>query len=489
MKPLSDYIEAIESLVVDRSIFVPSLVQQVTNNSRLVSDNSIFVAIKGAAFDGHNYISDAIARGAKTVVYSSSVESVDGVNYIRVSDAYRAYALLAECYYDFPSRNFNLSGITGTNGKTTTAFLLKEILCSAKSDVGLISTVEYRCGETVEIASRTTPEAGELQRLFASMRDANCSDVVMEVSSHGLDQHRTGAARFKVGIFTNLSGDHLDYHGTMEEYFKAKERLFSEALDDTGVAIVNADDIYGKRLSADLSGDVLSYGKGEDCRCRIVSIETKVTGSVIDIILDGNELALHSSLIGEYNAYNIAAAVSAAYILGLDLDVIYRHFSAESTHNVPGRMEVFHIPNGSTVFVDYAHTDDALQNVLKTLKPLTKERLIVVFGCGGDRDVTKRPRMGQAASALADVVVITSDNPRSEDPSQIIEQIKTGICPGCNCVIIEDREKAIVDTINSAQKGDVILVAGKGHEAYQEINGVFHNFDDREIISRTQMNL
>jgi len=487
MKPLSDYIEAIESLVIDRSISVPSLVQQVTNNSRLVSDNSLFVAIKGAAFDGHNYISDAIARGAQTVVYSSSVESVDGVNYIRVSDSYRAYALLSECYFDYPSRNFNLSGITGTNGKTTTAFLLKKLLKAGGLDVGLISTVEYSCGETVEVACRTTPEAGELQRLFASMRDANCSDVVMEVSSHGLDQHRTGSAGFAVGIFTNLSGDHLDYHGSMEEYFKAKSRLFSEVLSDSGVAVINTDDSYGARIASGLSGGIICYGKGDNCRCRIESIESKVDGSTIAIVLDGTRITLHSSLIGEYNAYNIAAAVSAAYALGLDLDVICRHFSPGAIHNVPGRMEVFHIPNGCTVFVDYAHTDDALQNVLKTLKPLAEGRLIVIFGCGGDRDVTKRPRMGQIASALADVVVVTSDNPRSENPRRIIDQVVAGVCADCSSRIIEDREKAIVDTINSAQKGDVVLVAGKGHETYQEINGVFHDMDDREII-RTRVN-
>ncbi len=484
MKMLSGYIQIISDLIVGLCGDTELQINNVTNNSRKVSFGDIFVAIKGACFDGHNYIDNAIESGASVIVHTSDISKVTGVTYILVSDIYRAYALLVECYFSFPSQNFDLAGITGTNGKTTTAFLLSMILKRAGRKTGLVSTVEYSTGGRVEVASRTTPEAYGLQQLFSEMADENCENVVMEVSSHGLDQHRTGNSLFKVGIFTNLTGDHLDYHGTMESYFEAKQRLFLDILEDDGVAVINADDKYGKQLIDIIGESAFSFGRGPECHCQIVSFESCVRGVTIHLNLDGHDLTLYSSLIGEYNVYNIAGAVSAAYALGLSAESIAGVFAPSSKHQVPGRLESFIGGNGVSVFVDYAHTDDALSNVSMTLKKLTDKKLTVVFGCGGDRDKTKRARMGKVAADIADLVVVTSDNPRTEKPECIINDICSGLPENYEFESIEDREQAIIYAINNASAGDTVLVAGKGHETYQEINGVHYDFDDREIVRK-----
>lgn len=483
MKQLSLYINVIQDFIVSKFITELVPIGNIVNNSSKIIPGDLFVAIKGSVSDGHNYIDDAISRGAQTIIHTAAVTHHPAINYIQVTDIYRVYALLSEFFYDYPSKNFNLCGVTGTNGKTTTAFLLKSLLQSSNRFCGLISTVEYSCGEEVQVASRTTPEANDLQLLFTSMANAGCRDVVMEVSSHGLDQNRTASAEFRVGIFTNLSGDHLDYHGNMEQYFKVKKLLFTEALAANGTAIINIDDSYGSRIANELTVSMLTYGRHDGSDCRIKCIKSSINETQIDLEIGGKNLTLFSSLIGDYNAYNITATALAAYSLGIDLTLIREHFCRGAVHNVPGRLEMFHSLNGVTVFVDYAHTDDALKNVLETLKPLTEGRLIVVFGCGGDRDVTKRHRMGEVASLLADIVVITSDNPRTENPQEIIRQIQCGVTKSSSTRVVEDRKLAITEAIRIAKAGDVVLVAGKGHEAYQEVNGVFHDSDDRVIVA------
>ena len=483
MKNLGEYIEAIADNIIEEFCNVDFAVNKVVCDSRVVTANDIFVAIEGAEFDGHNYIDNAISKGAKTIVHTANICRVENINYIKVLDSYKAYSYLSECYFDYPSRNFMLAGITGTNGKTTTAFLLKDILSSAGQVTGLISTVEYSFGDKAEVASRTTPEANELQRLFSEMSVAGCESVVMEVSSHGLDQNRTASARFKAAVFTNLTGDHLDYHITMDNYFKAKEHLFVDLLEEGGSAVINIDDPYGARIADACGRQVVTYGKAPSSLCRIKNVDSTVDGSIIDIEFDGKELTLYTSMIGYYNAYNICAATLAAYSLGVDIEVIKQYFCRGSAQNVPGRMEAFRTKQGSSVFVDYAHTDDALSNVLSTLQPLTRERLIVVVGCGGDRDVTKRPRMGAVATSIADIVIFTSDNPRSERPSEIIRQMMCGVTEYSKVTIVEDRAEAIAKAMEISSEGDVVLITGKGHESYQEIEGVFYDFDDRQIIS------
>jgi len=427
MKELQKYLDCISTLVTETAGPLNPHINSVTNDSRLLSDNDIFVAIKGAELDGHKFIEQAISSGARVIVFTESQkEYSDNVTYIKVSDSYYAYALLAECSLNFPAKNFNLTGITGTNGKTTTAYIINHIL-SQKMECGLISTVQYSFGNKIINASRTTPEALQLQKLFSGMATHNCKHVTMEVSSHALHQHRTGSTSFSSAIFTNLSGDHLDYHQTMEAYYEAKKILFSDFLAPDGTAIINIDDQYGMKLKNEIQpSKLLTFGKSSDSLCKIVNFKSSTNGTDIELEFNNRKLQFHTNLIGEHNVYNISAGICAAYAAGLDSEEII-HIISNTTITVPGRMEAFHTTNGVSVFVDYAHTDDALEHALKTLKSLCQSKLCALFGCGGDRDSQKRPRMGKVASKYADSIYLTNDNPRTEDPASIIEQIQTGI--------------------------------------------------------------
>ena len=483
MKPLSAYLAAISPLSVSERTVSNPPISGVSNDSRKIRPASIFVAIRGAKQDGHEHIAAALKAGAAAIVYSApAVDSqLGGLNHIRVSDAYHAYANLVECFFDRPAQSFRLTGITGTNGKTTTAFILRQMLAASASRCGLISTVLYSSGDAVREADRTTPEAHELQELFAEMRAAHCSDVVMEVSSHGLDQHRTANARFAAAVFSNLSGDHLDYHKTMEAYYQAKRRLFTESLTENGAAVINIEDPYGRRLASELPEKLrlLSYGYAEDCAVRISGLSQSPAGLEFKLRLpSGSEATVKSGLIGEHNAFNLAAAAGAAAGLGMPDDAIFSGLCQPL--NVPGRLERIPAARNISVFVDYAHTDDALHRVLMSLRKLATKRIITVFGCGGDRDKTKRPRMALAAAELSDLSVITSDNPRSEDPLAIIAEIERGLPAGAAHLSIADRRTAIEAALAEAQDSDIVLIAGKGHETYQELKGVKNHFDDRE---------
>ncbi len=483
MKLLTEYAAAMHTITLAANIpnsDVP--VTGIAHHSGKVVPGNIFVAISGTRTDGHNYIDDAVAHGACAVVYSwDNALSNSDVAGIKVTDSYLAYALLCECFRDFPARKLQLHGITGTNGKTTTAYLLEHIFRFSEKACGLISTIECRCAKTkLSGSGGTTPEACELQQLFATMLQQGCNRVVMEVSSHGLDQYRPGGTRFKTAIFTNLTGDHLDYHRHMENYFLAKKRLFTEYLAVDGYAIINIDDPYGKRLAAECHKQkTITFGRKPEADAVIDSISTGSDGSYFKLYLHGDCHKVHTNLIGEHNVYNLTGALCAAIAVG----IVPEHAINALRYNVtvPGRLE--HIrANTIDFFIDYAHTDDALRNVLSILRLLPGNRIIVVFGCGGNRDRSKRPRMGAVAAAFADIVILTSDNPRDEAPEAIIAEIKAGITDSCTCLIEPDRRTAIARAIEQAKPGDIVLIAGKGHETTQERYGKFTEFSDKHEL-------
>ncbi len=484
MNQLNEYLHCLKPLITHVRLSSESPVAGVTNDSRMVEKGSLFVAIKGAANDGHRFIESAVGKGAASIIYSSKLDTfIPGVDYIQVKDAYFAYALAMECFLQFPARELTMHGITGTKGKTTTAFVLEKIMTESGRRCGLITTVKYADGRSVQEAARTTPEAGELQTLLRNMADNDCSEVIMEVSSHGLDQHRTGSARFKTAVFTNLSGDHLDYHLNMENYYQAKKLMFTEYLAEDGAMIVNTDDFYGERLFKECGTGRrdLSFGKKQTCACQIKDIQLSPLETIFTLRFDGRDFYFRTNLIGEHNVYNLTGAFIAASASGINPAKIIA--TINSRINVPGRLQQFISRTGVNFFVDYAHTDDALVKVLTILKTIAAGRIITVFGCGGDRDRTKRPRMGAAAAQYSDLVIVTSDNPRTEDPLQIIEEIKLGIPHGTMFVEQPDRKQAILLAATNANPGDIVLIAGKGHENYQEQNGIHTHFDDREVVA------
>lgn len=479
-KHLSEYIGHLGSQVLGKTNYRDFLVKNMTNDSRKVEKDGIFIAVKGAASDGHDYINKAIDRGAAVIVHENEVGSDNpSAIFIRVKKSYPAYATICETFFDYPARNLKLAGITGTNGKTTSAYLLHSILSDSSLKTGLISTVCRRTGKNIVMSERTTPEAFELQETFREMADAGCTCAVMEVSSHALDQNRTGSAKFAGVLFTNLTGDHLDYHKDMESYFSAKKILFETHADENSAAAINIDDRYGKMLVEGMKDvRLFSFGRSADAKCRMNNIAMGEHETIVEISLDGEKHILTTPLLGEYNAYNATGAFALACGLGLAPEKIIE--SIAKGVNVPGRLEKVSNARGINIIVDYAHTDDALGRVLNALRPVTKGKLICVFGCGGDRDRSKRPRMGALSAKFADFSFVTSDNPRTEKPEEIIKEIIAGIPPSAQFKSIPDRREAICEAIRSARPGDTVILAGKGHETYQEINGVKHPFDDRE---------
>ena len=478
---LSEYLKNISEKIISISNFRDIEVESITNDSRKVHGNTLFVAIKGARLDGHDYIENAILAGACIVVYQNRPGALlENIIYIEVDDAYFVYALLAEVYFQFPAKNMKIIGITGTNGKTTCAFLINHILNYAGFKAGLISTVQYSYGSKVLSAMRTTPEAFELQNLLSEMSGSGCKYVVMEVSSHSLTQHRLGRTKLAAALFTNISGDHLDYHGNMENYYLAKKRLFEMHSYDSEpetLKVINIDDFYGAMLKTDLSGKrVVAYGSDEKSDFKFLCDST---GTIAGLLVENREHMVETSLIGRFNAYNITGSVALCLELGVPVDTVIEALKCFSS--VPGRLECLYSSNNIRCFVDYAHTDDALKRVLIALKGLNPSRLIAVFGCGGDRDKTKRPRMGEVASEYADIIVITDDNPRTENSTDIINDIVSGI-PLEQFKVMPDRREAISYAVSIAGADDIILIAGKGHENYQEIGTKRYPFDDRDIV-------
>ena len=483
------------------------VVTGVAYDSRHVEPGHVFVALKGLHADGTAFVREAIDRGATAVVSEQPAPEGVHVPWAMVEDARVALALMAAAFYRHPSAEMQVIGITGTNGKTTTAYLVASIFEAANVRCGVLGTVGYRVGpgqDDVREAARTTPEAPEVQGLLREMVDRGCGACAMEVSSHALSLHRVDGMRFAAAVFTNLTRDHLDFHADMEAYFQAKRRLF-EMLPRDAPGLLNLDDPRGGLL-ADAGGRPVTYAIGRAADITPGPLSFSLEGLSFDVRTPRGTLHVRSKLVGRPNVYNILAAVSAATALGVPFDAIERGLQA--LEGVPGRFEVVSGPKDEiTVVVDYAHTDDALRNLLETARPLARGRLITVFGCGGDRDRTKRPLMGAVADRLSDVIVVTSDNPRSEDPVRIIEEVLRGITPDARraptgsgrpergggrdserLLTIVDRRDAIAKAIALARPGDLVLVAGKGHEKYQVIGDRVLPFDDvavaREALGR-----
>jgi len=471
---------------------LPSEVRGLTDDSRQVTAGSCFVAVRGLRVDGHRFISQAVGRGARAVV-AEPPDPLPGhdVGRVLVPDSRWALPRLADAYFGHPSRGLTVVGVTGTNGKTTTAYLVEALLRARGLETGVIGTIRYVIRGQEREARQTTPEALELQGLLREMAAAGVGGVAMEVSSHALEQRRVDGVAFDVAIFTNLTQDHLDFHGTMERYAQAKARLFFELLPDGGkrgaTAILNADDPVAAAWAAALPGRVLTFGLGPGRAVRARRYESSLAGIVLEAETPEGAVALGSPLIGEHNVLNLLGAVAAGVALGLGPEAIATALAGVTA--VPGRFERVDAGQEFLVAVDYAHTPDALRRVLETARRLTPGRLGVVFGAGGDRDRGKRPIMGRVAAELADRVWLTSDNPRSEDPEAIIEEVAAGVvrAPQEGYTRLPDRREAIRDALTWGRAGDTVVIAGKGHETYQIIAGETLPFDDcrvaREILT------
>ncbi len=485
---LADLVDALRALVADPpppGLSRDQAITAITYDSRRVVPGSVFVALKGLRADGGAFTEQAASRGAIAVVSEAAPPVGLPIAWLTVSDARLALALLADRFFDHPSRRMPVIGVTGTNGKTTTAYLLAAILDAAGLRAGMLGTVAYRIGGEDREASRTTPEAPDVQQLLSQMLQHGSRSAVMEVSSHALSLKRVDGMRFAAGIFSNLTRDHLDFHDDMEAYFAAKRRLF-EMLPADAPGVINLDDPRGAAL-VEICGRPVTYAITAAADVTPSHIEMTLSGLRFDVTTPNGVAHITAKLVGRPNVYNILAATATAAALDIPVSAIETGIAGLS--GVPGRFEVVSRDGDQvTVVVDYAHTDDALRNLLETARPLSAKRLITVFGCGGDRDRSKRPLMGMVAARLSDVVVITSDNPRSEDPARIIDEIARGIPAGreasTRAPLIEsvvDRAAAIERAVAMAGPGDVVLIAGKGHEKYQQIGDRVLPFDDGDV--------
>lgn len=499
-----------------------TLLTGVQYDSRQVETGNLFIAVRGGQSDGHAYITQALSRGAAAIVFESgwsgrttAFTEYPGVVWIEVDNSRVALAQCAVGFYDHPSADIGVIGITGTNGKTTTSYIMKSILEASRCTVGLIGTINYMIGEKIFDAPHTTPEAPDFQRLLRTMADGGCSYVISEISSHALVQQRVAGTAIKAAVFTNLTRDHLDFHRTMDEYFRAKSRLFLELLEDQGCAVINADDPYGKRLAELLHADKRMQER--NIRVMTFSMQSADADVVAEEIVAGFQstrfrirtpsgaFTVESPLLGLTNILNILAAVTVA--IGFDIPVPLIQEGVKATPQVRGRFEQVIAGQPYLALIDYAHTEDALERLLENARLLldqaaaiqprrrtrprgeqlflaedaTHGRVITMFGCGGNRDRGKRPKMGEIATRLSYFTILTTDNPRFEDPKVILHDIESGIT-GDNYIVIHDRRAAIAMAVELASAGDIIVIAGKGHEDYQEIKGVRSHFSDREVL-------
>jgi UDP-N-acetylmuramoyl-L-alanyl-D-glutamate--2,6-diaminopimelate ligase len=458
-------------------------ISSVTFDSRTVKKDSLFVATKGTTVDGHEYIQKAIQNGAIAIVCEQlPTQLEETVTYVKVTDSSYSLGIIACNYYDNPSEKLKLVGVTGTNGKTTTVTLLFNLFKSLGYSVGLLSTVQNRINNTIIPSTHTTPDALTLNELLANMVEQGCEFVFMEVSSHAVVQHRISGISFTGAVFTNITHDHLDYHKTFDAYIKAKKTFF-DLLPATAFSLTNRDDKNGPIMLQNTKAQKNTYGLKSlaDFKCRI--IENHLNGLLLNI--DNHEIWV--KLIGTFNAYNVLAIYATAILLKQDKTNVLTALS--NLNSVEGRFQYIRSSQGVIGIVDYAHTPDALKNVLETIKDIRtgNEQVITLVGCGGDRDVTKRPIMAAIACEYSNKVILTSDNPRSEDPEEILNQMQKGIAPtdAKKTLRISDRREAIKTACSFSNKGDIILIAGKGHEKYQEIKGVKYDFDDLEILKET----
>jgi len=466
-------------------------------DSRQVNRDDAFFALRGVVSDGHDYIDSAIANGARVVFCEEMPEHAETVTTVLVDNARQAMAMVSSEFYGNPTYEMQTVGITGTNGKTTITYLLEAILSEAGLNPAVIGTINYRFGSDLRQAPHTTPEALDLMKLVGDFRRNGARSLVMEVSSHALDQHRADGVHFRVGVFTNLTPEHLDYHRDMESYFASKYHLFKELLPrDKGRAVINIDDDYGQRLAAMLPG-ALTCGRSRDADIHPESVEMLLTGIRASVVTPLGTVAVNSQLLGDYNLENLVCAIGAAVALELSPQVIAAGLAMAK--GVPGRLEQVENDRGAVILVDYAHTGDALRRVIEAMQELSPRRILTVFGCGGDRDRSKRPLMAEVAAQGSDIAIATSDNPRTEDPRQILDDVRAGLAKvyehewsradarasaGKGYVVIEDRREALGFAVSILQPGDLLLVAGKGHEDYQILASGRIHFDDREELRK-----
>ncbi|MFC1668512.1 UDP-N-acetylmuramoyl-L-alanyl-D-glutamate--2,6-diaminopimelate ligase [Chlamydiota bacterium] len=449
-------------------------------DSLTVKKESLFICKKGSNTDGHLYSSQAINNGATVLISEHEIAHPSSITNIIVPDASQAQAQISANFYNHPDKQLHIIAITGTNGKTTTSYFLKQLFCQLKIPCGLIGTIAYEFGKKQIAATRTTPESTDLFGLFDAINKQHIKWVIMEVSSHAIDQNRVFGIDFAGAIFTNLSSEHLDYHKTMPRYFSAKNKLFTR-LSASTPAIINTDDEYGKKIGANYAGPTYTYGTAPSCFLQLVSYELHTAHSHARIRTPLGNYSITISLPGKYNLYNAIAALSVGFIFNFDIDTCIQ--ALQTLKNVPGRMESVGRDLPFSVFIDYAHTEDALEKALESLRLLPSKRIICVFGCGGNRDQNKRAKMGKVSGLLADVTIITTDNPRNENPLDIIKQIERGVKQTSgDYSLIPDRKEAIFHALGIANENDIVLIAGRGHETVQDFGNKQHFLCDQLVV-------
>ncbi|GIW23364.1 MAG: UDP-N-acetylmuramoyl-L-alanyl-D-glutamate--2,6-diaminopimelate ligase [Candidatus Sericytochromatia bacterium] len=460
-------------------------IKNISSNSKNIEKDFMYISLPGTKTDGDFYINDAIEKGAKAILTSEEFlkdnNLVENVTYILVKNRRKAFSIIASNFYDNPSKEtFNI-GVTGTNGKTTTTHLIYDLLSDNNCNPGLIGTLYNKYLNVVNEAKFTTPMPDEIHKIFREMLNNNVNSIVMEVSSHALDQYRVSSINYDIAVFTNITQDHLDYHKTFENYKKAKSILFSDLLKENGFAIINIDDPNSDYfIKSSKSKNIITYGINNDADVKAKNINLKMDGTTFIVETKNKNIELDVNLLGKFNVYNSLATIAVGIAKGFSLEKCKN--SLEKSKGVKGRIEIV-TPKGYpfTVVIDYAHTPDSLENILKTVKEFSKGKVISVFGCGGDRDRAKRPIMGEISSKLADITIVTSDNPRTESPSFIISEILEGMKNKDNILVEEDRKLAIKKSIEIANKGDIVVIAGKGHENYQIFKDKTIHFDDKEV--------
>ncbi len=453
-------------------------IKKIDYDSRKVEEGSVFVCVTGFKTDGHIYAKSAVEKGAVALVCERDIEGIDSsVTIIKVASSRAALSILSENFYDHPASKMTMVGVTGTNGKTTTTYLVKSVLDHIGNKVGVVGTIENRIGDKRLHTERTTPESLELCELFDMMVKEDVTHTLMEVSSHSLDLHRVDCCKYDVGIFTNLTQDHLDYHITMDNYKAAKGKLFEISKN----AVINIDDAAGSYMVSKAKGRILTFGIDNDADLKAENMNITANGVTYTLKYEGNEYVVDINIPGKFSIYNSLGSIGACLIMGIAMEDILA--GLKENYGVPGRFQTIKSNRGFNAIVDYAHTPDGLENILNTAKEFVKGRIITVFGCGGDRDRTKRPIMGEIGGRLSDICIITSDNPRTEDPEQILKDVEEGTKKtGCPYECICDRKEAIFRAVEIAQEGDLVVVAGKGHEDYQIFKDKTIHFDDAEII-------
>lgn len=463
-------------------------IEGITADSRKVGPGTLFVCLAGARVDGHNFIAEAQKLGATAAVVEKDVPAPAGMTLIKVTDSREAMQVIVPFFYDYPGRKMRMIGVTGTNGKTTTTHLIRSIFMEAGYKVGLIGTIHILIGDRMLPVQNTTPDVVDLQSTLAEMAAEGIDYVIMEVSSHALELGRTAGCEFDVGVFTNLTQDHLDFHITFDKYRDAKAKLFSQLGDEHAVktgkhAVINMDDASAVQLLQHCTCPVITYGTAEQSTIRAQEVSVKAEGVQFTVTGPFGHIPLQLKITGMFNVYNTLAAISAARAEGISTALIKK--ALEEFRTVSGRFELVDAGQPYAVIVDYAHTPDGLENILKTARQFAEKRIIVVFGCGGDRDKTKRPIMGRLAAQYGDVVIATSDNPRTEDPVAILADVEAGIKQGLEngkgYEVIIDRKQAIAKALHVAQPRDIVIIAGKGHETYQILKDKTIDFDDREV--------